>query len=159
MNYALLMPMIALLVAGILMIGAEVFVPGGILGALGAAVLIGAVAIAFAISPVFGLYIAGGVIILAGIGVMAWIKFFPRLPIGRKMTLETDGKSFKASDSNQELLGQRGVAQSDLRPAGFALLNGRREDVVTEGGMINKGEAVTVILVAGSRIVVQKAEG
>ena len=159
MNFPLLMPMIALLVGGILLIGAEIFVPGGILGAFGAMALIGAIIMAFAISPVFGLYIAGAVIILAGIGVVLWIKFFPRSPIGRKMTLETDGKAFKASDAKHPLLGQQGIAQSDLRPAGFALFNGQREDVVTEGGMITKGEAVTVVQVAGNRIVVRKAEG
>lgn len=151
--------MIALLAGGILMIGAEVFAPGGILGVLGAGALVGAIVIAFAISPVFGIYIAGGVIILTGIGVMLWIKYFPRLPIGRHMTLDTDGKNFKASDSRSLLLGKQGVAQSDLRPAGFAIIDGRREDVVTEGGMITKGQAITVIQVAGSRIVVRKAEG
>ncbi len=159
MDSSLFMPMIVLLVGGILMLGAEVFLPGGILGVLGAAALFGAIALSFAISPVFGIYIAGAVIILTGIGVMLWIKFFPRLPIGRQMTLDTDGKSFKASDSREQLLGQRGVAQSDLRPAGYALVNGHREDVVTEGDMITKGQAIVVVQVAGSRIVVRKADG
>jgi len=151
--------MVILLIAGILLIGAEVFVPGAILGLLGVAALCGAIVIAFSISPTFGLYIAGGVIIMAGIGVMLWIKFFPRSPIGRNMTLSVDGKDFKASGSNKELIGRKGVAQSDLRPAGFALFDGRRADVVTEGEMISKGETVTVVAVAGSRIVVRKAQG
>ncbi len=159
MNSSLLMPMIALLVAGIILIGAEIFVPGAILGTFGGISLVGAIILAFAISPVFGLYIAGGVIILTAFGVMLWIKYFPRLSIGRKMTLDADGKDFKASDAKHPLLGQKGVAQSDLRPAGFALFNGQREDVVTEGGMIRKGEAISVVQVAGNRIIVRKAEG
>jgi membrane-bound serine protease (ClpP class) len=150
--------MIALLVAGILLIGAEVFVPGAVLGVMGSVALVGAIIMAFAISPVFGLYIAGAVIILTAIGVMVWIKFFPRLSIGKSMTLETDGKSFKSSDTPHPEVGQQGIAQSDLRPAGFALINGHREDVITEGGMINKGTPITVVQVAGNRIVVRKAE-
>lgn len=157
MNTSLVIPMIVLLIAGIVLLGAEVFVPGAVLGILGILALLGAIVMAFSISAVFGFYIAGGVIILAGIGVALWIKFFPRCPIGRRMTLSEDGKHFKAADTKADLVGRTGVAQSDLRPAGFALIDGRRVDVVTDGGMISKGETVVVVKAAGSHVVVRKA--
>ncbi len=158
MNTSLLIPMAVLLVAGIVLLGAEVFVPGAVLGMLGILALLGAIGMAFSISATFGFYIAGGVVILAGIGVAIWIKFFPRCPIGRKMTLSEDGRQFKAADTNPDLVGRAGIAQSDLRPAGFALIDGRRVDVVTDGGMISKGQPVVVVKAAGSHVVVRKAE-
>ncbi len=158
MNSSFFLPMMILLIAGIVLLGAEVFVPGAILGIMGVLAILGAVVMAFSISATFGFYIAGGVIILSGIGVALWIKLFPRCPIGRKMTLSKDGKDFKAADTRPDLVGHKGVAQSDLRPAGFAMIDGRRVDVVTDGGMISKGETVVVVKAAGSHVVVRKAD-
>jgi membrane-bound serine protease (ClpP class) len=42
-----------------------------------------------------------------------------------------------------------------LRPSGTANINGQRVDVVTEGGLIERGTAVKVVAVEGSRIVVR----
>jgi len=41
-----------------------------------------------------------------------------------------------------------------LRPAGMALINGRRVDVVTEGAMIERDTPVRVVAVEGMRVVV-----
>jgi membrane-bound serine protease (ClpP class) len=43
-----------------------------------------------------------------------------------------------------------------LRPAGLALLNGQRVDVVAESSWIQAGVRVKVIEVAGNRIVVRQ---
>jgi membrane-bound ClpP family serine protease len=43
-----------------------------------------------------------------------------------------------------------------LRPSGTASINGRRVDVVTEGGLIERGTAVKVVAVEGARIVVRE---
>lgn len=55
-------------------------------------------------------------------------------------------------------LNMRGEALTTLRPAGTAVINGDRLDVVTEGGYINQGEAVRVVSVEGIRIIVAKAD-
>jgi membrane-bound serine protease (ClpP class) len=54
-----------------------------------------------------------------------------------------------------ELLDQVGVAQTNLRPSGMALIEGKRVDVVTEGPMIEKGTSVRVVAVEGLRVVVR----
>lgn len=54
--------------------------------------------------------------------------------------------------------GAKGTALTVLRPAGTALINGHRLDVVTGGEYINAGAAVEVILVEGSRIVVREID-
>ena len=52
---------------------------------------------------------------------------------------------------------QRGIAKGDLRPAGICEFDGRRVDVVSQGGFIDGGSEVEVIKVDGNRIVVKKA--
>ncbi len=56
------------------------------------------------------------------------------------------------------LAGARGVAVSDLRPGGFARINGERIDVVTEGDYISSGEAIVVIGDEGYRRIVRRLE-
>jgi membrane-bound serine protease (ClpP class) len=55
-----------------------------------------------------------------------------------------------------ELLNGTGVALSQLRPSGTATINGQRVDVVTEGGLIERGTAIKVVAVEGARIVVRE---
>lgn len=150
------MLLIVLLTAGILLIGAEIFVPGAVLGTVGALALGGAVIVGFGISQTVGFYVLFGVVVVTALTVWVWIKYFPRSSIGRQMTLSRDGQDFKAADSRENLVGKRGVAHSELRPAGYALVEGRRVDVVTEGGLIDAGEAIEVIKARGSRVVVRK---
>lgn len=154
-DYTLL---IGLLAAGILLIGAEVFVPGAVVGTIGALCLLGAAGVAFSISPVLGGYVSAGIVVLVAVTIVLWIKLFPRSAIGRKMTLDQDGKAFKAADPKQALVGRTGTAQSDLRPAGFALVDGKRVDVITEGGLIAKGAPIRVVRVEGNRTIVRKVE-
>ena len=150
--------LIILLAAGVLLIGAEIFVPGAVVGTMGVLSLLGAIIVAFGMSSVLGFYVAVGVVVLVGLTVVLWIKFFPRSSLGQKLTLSEDGKEFKATDNRLALMDKLGTAHSDLRPAGFAIIGGQRVDVVSEGGMIPKGQAIKVIRVDGNRIVVRKAE-
>lgn len=68
----------------------------------------------------------------------------------------TDRQSARLVASSDYLLGQQGVAISDLRPAGVAKLANERIDVVTEGDFIANGATIEVILVEGSRVVVKE---
>jgi membrane-bound serine protease (ClpP class) len=75
------------------------------------------------------------------------------------MTVRRSLKDSKATEAGiDELLGKEGVALSDLRPAGFAQLDGRRVDVVTRGDMIAKGQPVCVVEVESNRVVVKKMQ-
>jgi membrane-bound serine protease (ClpP class) len=149
-----------LLIAGLMFVGAEVFVPGGVLGILGGICLIGAVIAAFtAFTPTVAAFISVLIIILVGVVIVMWIKFFPKSKIGRQMTATRDLASSKATeDGLSNLLGKDGEALSDLRPGGFARIDGHRVDVVTQGGMISRGERITVVEVEGNRVVVRKVD-
>lgn len=150
--------LIALLLVGTFLIGAEIFIPGAVAGSIGGGALFGAVVVAFNISPTCGFYTLFGVFILVALTTIAWIRLFPKSGIGQKMTLSVDGKAFKSADFHQSLLGKTGVTHSDLRPAGYALIEGKRIDVVSEGGLIDSNTPIRVIKVEGTRVVVRKVE-
>jgi membrane-bound serine protease (ClpP class) len=54
------------------------------------------------------------------------------------------------------LLGKQGIAESTLRPAGTAIIEKIRYDVITNGEFIEKGTALKVTSTQGNRIVVEK---
>ena len=53
------------------------------------------------------------------------------------------------------LVGKSGKTVTPLRPAGVALINGQRVDIVTQGEFVAPETEVEVILVEGSRVVVR----
>jgi membrane-bound serine protease (ClpP class) len=147
---------ITLLLAGLLAVGAEIFIPGGIVGTFGVIALFGAVSVAFAYDPTFGIYAAVAVLILLGISLWVWLKVFPKTRIGRSISLETDGKDFKAPSQSADLVGQEGEAHSDLRPSGFAVIGGNKIDVISEGNLIPSGTRIHVLRVEGNRVIVRQ---
>ena len=62
------------------------------------------------------------------------------------------GEDVKKAES---LVGCTGAAVTPLRPAGVARIEGRRFDVVTQGGFVEKGGAVEVIKAEGNRVLVR----
>jgi len=56
------------------------------------------------------------------------------------------------------VIGKSGIAQTSLHPAGSAIIEGVKYDVVSRGDFIDKGKPVTVVAIDGNRIVVKKSE-
>lgn len=149
----------ALAGAGVLMILAEVLVPGGVVGAIGALLLATGVVLAFTEGPGFGFALLTGSV-LFGLGFFwLWVKYFPRSSMGKKVFLSQDAHEWHSySDDTGELIGKRGTAHTPLRPSGTAIIGGKRTDVVTRGEMVGTEAPVEVIAVHGNRIVVQETE-
>jgi membrane-bound serine protease (ClpP class) len=151
---------IIFVVAGVLLIGAEIFAPGAVLGIMGSISLVAAVITGFAaFGPAGGAYALVGIIILVVIGIIIWMKYFPASRVGQKIIVSQDLAASKAAEASlKNLVGKEGETISELRPAGFATLDGRRIDVVTQGEMISKGKRVRVVQVEGNRVVVELKE-
>lgn len=146
-----------LLGVGLILTGAEIFIPGGILGVMGIAALVGAVVLGFVAFPGYGVWIALTIIALTGIAIILWIKIFPNTSLGKHMTVSNDLSSSKASEEGiEDLLEKTGTTTSKLRPGGFAEIDGHRKDVITRGEMIGVGIKIKVIDVDGNRIVVKE---
>ena len=152
---------VALLAAEILVIpGFGVAGIGGII-ALAAGLgltLIGAGATAAVIIGAFGRVAIS--ILLALVGGLVLLRMLPRLPVGRRLVLETemdaDQGYTSAPERDRLQLGRTGTALSPLRPAGVADIDGARVDVVSDGAFIEAGAAIEVTRVDGNRIVVRE---
>lgn len=149
---------IVLVVVGLLMIAAEVFVPGLVLGTLGGLCLIGAIVLCYAAYGALGGTAAfAALAVLSILGFFLWLRIFPHTPLGKKMMLN---RALLAHNSlkTPDLIGATGEAVTPLRPAGTAVILGRRMDVVAEGGLIESGRAVSVVAQEGIRIVVRQVD-
>lgn len=88
-------------------------------------------------------------------------RFLPRIPMFRTLILEqrNEGLSYETMATTEKhhspLLGKRGFAVTDLRPAGKADIDGQLVDVVASGTFIEKESVVCVVQVEGNRIVVE----
>jgi len=151
---------ITLVLLGVFLIGAEIFLPGGVLGVIGGLALLAAGVVGFsAFGPNGGLVSAIAIVIATGVCIAVWIKFFPHTPMGRRLTLVKSGKEFKSySTESNDLIGKQGVAVTTLRPSGIAKVDGKRLDVVTDDDWIEEGKSIRVVKVEGFRIVVAPDE-
>jgi membrane-bound serine protease (ClpP class) len=136
---------------------AEVFIPGGIIGMIGAFCLLAACG--FAISA-FGLstgvLISFILIFITLGGFLLWLVRMPNSKIGKRFSLQATLPSPQTDKTPNPLVGVRGIAETDLRPSGFARINGQKMDVVTSRGYIEKGAGILIIEVHGSRVVVRE---
>lgn len=56
------------------------------------------------------------------------------------------------------LVGKEGTSQNALHPAGTAMIEGIKYDVVSKGDFIEKGKPIVVVAIDGNRIVVKKTD-
>lgn len=83
-------------------------------------------------------------------------RAFPENAWIAKLTFAgAQGPEYVASSDYSALAGKSGVADSFLRPAGLALIDGQRVDVLTCGEFIPQGTPVRVTRVEGARIFVE----
>jgi membrane-bound serine protease (ClpP class) len=147
---------IVLVVVGLLMIAADVFVPGLVLGTLGGLCLIGAVVLCYAAYGALGGSAAFAALVLLSVsGFFLWLRLFPHTPLGKKMMLNRALLSHN-SLKTPDLIGATGESVTPLRPAGTAVIQGRRMDVVAEAGLIESGRKIFVVAQEGIRIVVRQ---
>ena len=84
-------------------------------------------------------------------------KFLPKVNAWNRLILHENisSKSGYAAKANfDHLVGKEGIALTDLRPAGTAIIDGNRIDVVTEGNYVTHDSPIVVKTVEGSKIVV-----
>jgi membrane-bound serine protease (ClpP class) len=135
----------------------HVFPGHGLAGILGALALVAAVVLAFGIAFLPGAFEALAIALVLGVGAFAAVvRFMPTNAFMRRIAFApVQGREYVASEDHTALAGVRGTARSDLRPAGVALLAGKRVDVLTEGDFIAAGSPVVVTRVEGARIFVR----
>ena len=99
-----------------------------------------------------------GLVIIIVLGAfLVW--FLPKTPLWQSTVLQTEETSeagyASAPQELSRLEGKHGVAFTPLRPAGVAVIDGERVNVVSEGSFIEKDANVEVLRVEGGRVVVR----
>jgi membrane-bound serine protease (ClpP class) len=157
-----------LIALGLVLLAAELFVPtGGILFVLAVGALVVGVAMTFAEST--GGSMARGVVTLIAIVVIIpivgpiLIHYWPKTPVGRRFFLNRPDEDDTLANMPvnlelEQLRGRYGRTVSWLRPAGVALFDGRRIDIMSEGGMIEPGAWVRCIDVKAGKVIVRQVE-
>lgn len=116
------------------------------------------------------------VFVFVGMVPVIWLtaKLLPSTPLFRYLVLDPKvvppedakirearqpaGTRFQEPLEEKELVGQVGVALTDLRPAGKVKVQGRKIDVVTEGEYVEQGRQVRIIDVHGNISTVESVD-
>ncbi|KZZ85981.1 NfeD family protein [Bacillus sp. SJS] len=148
-------------IAGIILLIAEIFLPGGIIGLAGA----GAVGYSLIISADNPSWMGVSIGIAAAVCIIASILltkvFGKKMKFFKKFILNdaVDTKSgYISNRSRVELIGKNGICLTALRPTGTVEIDGERVDAVSEGTFTEKGRRVKVVKTEGIRVVVRKIE-
>ncbi len=159
MNDSLLFPIILQLV-GVVVIIAEIILPsGGILSIVALGVFGYSLFIVFnEISMTIGFSFVAADLILIPVLVIVGLKLLARSPVTLRKTLSRKEGVSSQSSELESYVGTQGNAVTDLRPAGIAVINGKRLDVVTRGEYLEKDSAIIVTAVTGNQIIVRKKD-
>lgn len=153
------MEAVTLLIIGIILLVLEIFVPGGILGVIGASSIVISLFLAgydlthMALSILIAIIVAIIAFIVLYRSVGAEKGIFKRIILRDRATTEL---GYISSESRTDLVGKHGKSVTPLRPSGTVIIDGERLDVVTEGNYIEQQMAVKVVNVEGMRIIVQE---
>ena len=170
----------AIFAIGIALIAVEIFViPGfGVAGIAGLLLIVGSLVFSMFDGVTWNTYQGGGAEEVSFIDVLRrparslalgifgsllllflMMKFLPKLGfIGDSMLPGslTRGNGDDAPENEGGLVGQTGVAVSDLRPSGKAEIDGKVVEVLADGAFLDQGEAIRVMSDYGMGITVKK---
>ncbi len=148
-----------LLILGVVLLIVEFFVPGGILGLLGIGAIIGSLLMSgydlghmsMSIAIAFTVAVLASVILFRRIGMDKGV--FRHIILRDQTTTEL---GYVSTANRLELLGLEGKSVTPLRPAGTAVFDDERLDVISEGSFIETDRNVKIVKVEGARIVVRE---
>ncbi|MGI6701356.1 MAG: NfeD family protein [Christensenellales bacterium] len=156
------------LLAGLVLMIIEVFQPGfGIFGGLGAILTIIGIAlrvadsgsanpfaILFLLLLFITLIITAAFIIMVKSSRYGWLKRTPFFEEGTAVNADFS----EGTKDFSFLIGKKGITITNLRPAGFASIDGENYDVTAEGFFIEKDELIKVVAVEGIKITVKRVD-
>ncbi len=159
MNDSLLLPIILQLV-GVVVIIAEVILPSfGILTIVALGVFGYSLFMVFNdISKAAGYALLAADLVLIPVLVILGLKLLARSPVTLRKTLSREEGVSSQPPELDSYIDMQGTAVTDLRPAGTAIIDGKRLDVVARGEYLEKDAAIIVTAVTGNQIIVRKKD-
>lgn len=166
---------IGLLLLALVLLVLEIFIPtGGLLGVLCGTAFVSSVVSMFFYSVTAGLLLIMGSAITSPFLVLGLARVWVRSPVARRLAVGDQGPTRTFDDAGEDLpehdrddpdaveaaraaarrsrqaaldalVGREGIADTDLRPAGFIRLEGRRLDGMAESALIEAGTRIRVV--------------
>jgi membrane-bound ClpP family serine protease len=157
MDNPLIFPIILQLL-GILIIMAEILIPsGGILAMLATALFGYSLYSVFtSISPSMGYGFILADLIIIPVIVIFGFKTLAKSSVTLKKRLSSAQGVNVQEKTLDQYIGMEGLAVTDLRPSGIAIIAKKRFDVVTDGTYLAKDSSLMVVAVTGNQIIVKE---
>jgi len=152
---------IVLLVAAMVFIVAEFFIPVmGIVAVAAVLAIGGAVTLAFMHDATAGVLVLLGSLIFFPIYVALLIRALPNSPLGKRAFLKQAGAGERTPEQQSlaKLVGLEGVAETPLRLSGAVRINGKRYQAMAESDHIDAGQPVRVLRFDGMDLIVAPVE-
>ena len=150
---------VSLLVAGLVLIAVEFFLPTVFIGFLGAAIsFVGIYLSAEAGAFTCALFCVAFVFVLA-LEFFAFRRLLPQTGIGRAMinVSSNDGAAVPAAAGFAVYVGKTGKAVTVLAPSGTAEVDGALLEAFSLDGFVERGAAVVVVEAGAGRVSVRRA--
>ncbi|MBI5771603.1 MAG: serine protease [Verrucomicrobia bacterium] len=151
---------ILLFVAGVMLLAAEIFTPGGVLGVAGAVAMFAGCVMAFSEFGPMG----GGVAVVAaaallGLTLYLELVWLPKSRLGRGLVVQSasDAVSQPPVADEAAIKGKTAEAATTLAPSGYVLVEGRRYEAFCQSGHAGKGETLRVVGLDNFRVIVTKS--
>ncbi|MDF2549306.1 MAG: putative rane-bound serine protease [Chlamydiales bacterium] len=146
-----------LLAIGELFILIEFYLPGGVMGALGAILIVASVILYSLLADhVLSILLF---MLLAGLSTSLLIYMVLKRMRESSSTntfyLDQDQAGFKASEYDAALIGLEGEALSVLKPSGYVSIEGKSYPALSKEGYIEKGKKVMVLSGTGASLIVK----
>jgi membrane-bound ClpP family serine protease len=148
---------VLLFLAGIILIAAEVILPGGIIGTIGGLLMAAASVLAFFEFGNSGGFIALGIACaIGGLALFLEFRVLPKTKIGKRafLTEQVNGVAAAFGTEARELIGEAAEAVTPLSPSGYVLIKGRRYEAFCQSGQAPTGSALEVIGADNFRLIV-----
>ncbi len=142
-------------VAGIILLGFEVFLPGGILGIMAGLCLLGGTGFAFS---EFGM--SGGLIaLMVAVVLVAAVLYFefailPKTAFGKRLFLQKSIDGTSAPARERDYVDSEGVTLTALGPSGYIEIDGKRLEAFSRSGFLEPNMPVKVIGTDNFRLIV-----
>jgi membrane-bound ClpP family serine protease len=166
-NYGLFA--VLLLLAGLVVLVTEVFIPsGGILAITTTVLLVSATLCAYAAwfrgTPGLFWAFVGGEIVLVPAALGTAFTILPKTAMGRRLILQApeleEMEPFMAETARlQQLVGKTGMTATMLNPGGIVVVDQERLHAFSEGILIDPHTPVEILEVRGTRVLVRLYQG
>lgn len=152
---------ILLFLVGVLLLAGEVFMPGAVLGIIGAVCMAIGCAVSFAQFGAAGGALATAIaVILLGTMLYLELVWLPKTRLGKNMIVQSTvhATSQPPVAELNAVVGKAAEAVTTLAPSGYVTVEGRRYEAFSQSGHVAKGSALRVVGLDNFRLIVTKIQ-